>query len=160
GSGGGAGGGGGWGRGGGQPRERIGNGLGQGEGRAFEQAQGTPDAAFGQRGGLAQLVVLGVASKGQGSGASNIVREQRPQRQPPAARADRGQEPGRRVADQEQQGIARRLLQNLQERVGSLRILQLVSGVDDADTPAPLARGRSEERHGAAHVVDPDHRID
>ena len=50
----------------------------------------------------------------------------------------------RRVADQQQQRALRRLLQNLQQRIGACG-LQFVDGVDDADAPAPLAR-RSSRR--------------
>ena len=50
---------------------------------------------------------------------------------------------------------ARRLLQHLEQRVGAFA-LQVVDGIDDGDAPAALARGRAEERDGAAHVFDAD----
>ena len=49
----------------------------------------------------------------------------------------------------------RRLLEDLQQRVGAGGI-QLVRRVDDADAPAPLARGRAEEADRAPHLVDRD----
>ncbi len=49
----------------------------------------------------------------------------------------------------------RRLFQNLQKRVGA-EIVELIDRIDNGDAPAALARGRAEERHRAAHILDRD----
>ncbi len=59
------------------------------------------------------------------------------------------------MADEQQQGAARRLLEHLEQRVGAGGI-QLIDRVDDRDAPAALPGGRAEERHRAAHVIDLD----
>ena len=82
-------------------------------------------------------------------------RGQRPQRQFSAARLDGRQHPRRRVADQKEQRLPRRLLENFQQRVGCVGI-QLVDGIDDADPPSFHRRGRTEERDRLARLVDRD----
>ena len=59
------------------------------------------------------------------------------------------------MAEQEQQGAGGRLLEDFQERVGA-EAIELIHAVDDADAPAALAGGRSEERDGSPHVGDGD----
>ena len=58
------------------------------------------------------------------------------QRKPPATGTDRRQKPARAVADQQQERAARRLLQDLEERVGGIAV-HLLRAVDDHDAPAP-----------------------
>ena len=60
------------------------------------------------------------------------------------------------MADQQQQRARRRLLQHLEERVLALPV-QILQRIDDRHAPTALARGRAEERHGAAHIVDAGH---
>ena len=127
------------------------------ERRPFQQHERAPDAAFGLRRRLADLFVIGVAAERARGCRCHLVDRQWTQHQPPAARADGRQQPRRRVAHQQQQRVLRRLLQYLQQRVGALRVLQLVGGVDNAHPPAALAGGRAEERHRLADVLDPDH---
>jgi len=62
------------------------------------------------------------------------------------------------VADQQQQRALRRFLENLEQRIGAFA-LQIVDRVDNGDAPAALARGRAEERHRAAHVVDANYGV-
>ena len=59
------------------------------------------------------------------------------------------------MAHQQQQGAARRLLQNLEQCIGAGGV-QFIDRVDDGDAPAALPGGRSEERHRPAHVIDLD----
>ncbi len=80
---------------------------------------------------------------------------QRTERQPAAARADRRQQAAGRMANEDDERLGRRLLQDLQERVGGAAV-QLVDAVDDDDAPA--AGGRLQVHEGAelADVVDDD----
>ena len=86
---------------------------------------------------------------------SNVVDIERPQQKSPAARANSRQFTARSVADQQNERPLRRLFQNLQECVGALA-LQFVDGVDNGDTPAALACGRSEKRDSPTDVVNAD----
>ena len=63
------------------------------------------------------------------------------------------------MAHQQQQRAWRRLLENLQQRIGAFA-LQVVDRVDNGDAPAALAGGRAEKRHRAPHVVDADHGVE
>ena len=103
--------------------------------------------------------VVRIAAGRRGDRAGHIVWRQRPQQQAPAARTDGRQFAARRVAHQQQERTRRRLLENLEQRVGAFA-LQVVDGIDDGDAPTALARGRTEERHRFAHVVDADHGVE
>ena len=59
------------------------------------------------------------------------------------------------MADEEQDGAGRRLLEDLQERVGGGAV-QLVGGVDDRDAPAAVGGGELEEALERADLVDGD----
>ena len=61
--------------------------------------------------------------------------------------------PGR--GDQQQQGAGRRLLEDLQQRVGGVAV-HLVGAVDDDDPPAAPRRRQAQEAAELAHVVDDD----
>ena len=82
---------------------------------------------------------------------------QRPQQQAAAAGADRRQHPLRRMADDQEDGARRRLLDHLEERIGA-RDRQILGAVDDADPIAAIGRGRAEHVERLAHRIDGDRR--
>ena len=59
------------------------------------------------------------------------------------------------MADEEEDGVGRRLLEDLQERVGGGGG-ELVGGVDDRDAPAAVGGGELEEGFERADLVDGD----
>ena len=71
-----------------------------------------------------------------------------------AARADRRQQPARRVADEQEQRARRRLLEDLQEGVGGVRV-HVVGRIDDGDRASPLRPPvEPKKRDGAPDLVD------
>ena len=60
------------------------------------------------------------------------------------------------MADEKEQRLLRRLLENLEQRIGSVGV-EFIDGIDDADPPAFHGRGRAEKRDGLAGLVDRDH---
>jgi hypothetical protein len=85
----------------------------------------------------------------------DIHRRERPQHQAAAAGADGGEQPSGRVADDQEQAAPRGFFQQLEERIGAGGV-QFVGGVDHDHPPARLARGRAQERHQPAHILDRD----
>src|SRR5215216_7819258 len=59
------------------------------------------------------------------------------------------------MADEQEQRLLRWLFEDLEQRIGGVRI-ELVDGVDDADPPAVHRRGRTEERNRLPRLVDGD----
>ena len=57
------------------------------------------------------------------------------------------------MADDEEEGARRRLLQDLEQRIGGAGV-HVVGGIDDGDAPAGLAAGIAVEGDGAADLVD------
>ncbi len=129
--------------------------LAHGQRGAADEIERARDAAVGgERGGfdsasLASRPSASAAARATSSAASGA------QREPAAARADGREEAAGRVAHHQQQGLGGRLLQDFQQRVGAGGV-QFVGAVDDADAPAPLARGRAEKADRAPHVIDRD----
>ena len=72
-----------------------------------------------------------------------------------ASGADGRQQPLRRVADDQEEGPRRRLLDHLQQRVGA-RDRQVLGAVDDADAVAPIGGCGAEHVEGLADRVDGD----
>ncbi len=75
--------------------------------------------------------------------------------EPSAARADRRKQPARRVADQEEKRVGRRLLENLEQGVGA-SLFELVDAVDDRDAPGRHRSGQPHELAQRADLVDAD----
>src|SRR5207302_8677968 len=66
-----------------------------------------------------------------------------------------GQHPCRRVTDEKKQRSTRRLLEDLEQRVGGIRI-ELVNGIDNADPPSIDGGRRAEKRNRLTRLVDRD----
>ena len=99
-----------------------------------------------RRAAVARRRGIGVRPERGGRGGDDVGGRER---RAASARRQRermvGKQPARRVAHQQEQRARRRLLQHLEQRIGAFRLLELVGGIDDADPPAALARGRAEE---------------
>src|SRR6187455_1605706 len=59
------------------------------------------------------------------------------------------------MADQEEDGVRRRFLQHLEERVGR-RLLELVNAVDDHRPPRRKPSGEAQELAKSPHLIDGD----
>ena len=66
-----------------------------------------------------------------------------------------GKQPARAVADQQQEALPRRLLQDLQYRVGGIAV-HLLRTIEDYDAPALLGRGQAKKGGDLARVVGDD----
>ena len=84
-----------------------------------------------------------------------IRRRERLQLQRQAARADRWQQPPRRVRQHQEKRPLRRLLEDLQDRIGGVAV-EIVGRIDDCHAPVAGARCLAEELAGPAHLVDGD----
>ena len=80
---------------------------------------------------------------------------QRAEAQATAAAADRGRQPARGGADQQQHRARRRLLQHLQQRVGGVAV-EVLRAVQHHHAPAALGRRQAQEVGDAADVIDHD----
>src|SRR4051812_40801315 len=123
---------------------------------AAEQRQRTRYAPLRGIGRLRQRRIIGWDVSGLRGRANDVVGRERPQRQLAATGQDRRQGPRGRMADKQEQRSLRRLFEDLEQRVGGVRI-ELVDGVDDADPPAVHRRGRAEERNRPPRLVDGNH---
>ena len=72
-----------------------------------------------------------------------------------ATGADGRQNPRRGVTHQQQQRLPRRLFQDLEQRIRTVRV-QFIHRIDDRDPPSSLCRCRAEKSDAAAHVIDLD----
>src|SRR5436190_20196937 len=75
--------------------------------------------------------------------------------QPAAARADGGEQPPRRVADEEEQRVGRRLLKHFQKRIRGL-LVELIHAVDHGDAPRRQRRGHAHELTELPYLLDRD----
>src|SRR5207302_2060042 len=62
-----------------------------------------------------------------------------------------------RMADEKEERLMRRLLENLEQRIGRVGI-EFIDRVDDADSPTLNGGGRTEERNRLPGLVNRDHR--
>jgi hypothetical protein len=60
------------------------------------------------------------------------------------------------MTDEQKQRSLRRFFENLEQRIGCVRI-ELVDGIDDADPPAVDRSRRTEERNRLPRLVHRDH---
>ena len=72
-----------------------------------------------------------------------------------AAGPDGRRQPAQGGTDQDQDGAGRRLLQDLQQRVGGI-LVQVLGAIDDRHAPAAFGRGQGHEPVDLAHVGDGD----
>ena len=122
---------------------------------AAQERQRPRHAALARLRRLAQGRILRAALGRLRGGENHITRRQRPQHQLAAARLDGGKHARGRVADQQKQRARRRLLQNLEQRVGGVGV-EFVHRIDDADPPAGDGGGRTEKRNRLARFIDGD----
>src|SRR5579864_9472361 len=124
---------------------------------AAEQCQSAADAAFRRVGRLLQRRIVLAKACDRTRGPNHVGAPERPQYQAAAARQDGWQHASGRVAYQKKKRLAWRLLDDLQQRVGGIRI-EFIDGIDNADPPALNRGGRTEEADGFSRLVHSDDR--
>src|SRR4029079_14232716 len=73
--------------------------------------------------------------------------------EPQTPRADRGEESARLMADQDKERTGRRLLEDLEQRIGRFRV-DVLRCIDNADAPAAFSRRPRKKARSPSDVID------
>ncbi|MNN48892.1 hypothetical protein D3C81_1633920 [compost metagenome] len=102
-----------------------------------------------------QSCIVGIGARAIAHQGLQLIRGPDREAETATTRADRGQQPPRRVGDKQQHASLRRFLKNLQQGVGCVDI-QIVSRVDDRHAILGLRRALGEETGQVARLIDRD----